>query len=144
MVWYNLDHRRDMESTFGDYVKARRLDLEIGLREFAERIGVEASNYSKIERGLKSAPTGDRLIPYVKALEFEVGSKEHKLMDDMAHVANGHIPTTMLSDERLAGKLPLLFNGIANGAFSEEQIDEILATVREAHRPEPEVATKLD
>jgi len=125
-----------MENTFGDYVKARRLDLEIGLREFAQRVGVEASNYSKIERGLKSAPTGDRLIPYVKALGFEVGGKEHGLMDDMAHVANGLIPTKVLTDERLVGKLPLLFNGMENGAFSDEQIDEILATVREAHRPE--------
>jgi transcriptional regulator with XRE-family HTH domain len=124
-------------------VKTRRLDLEIGLREFAERIGVEASNYSKIERGLKSAPTGDRLIPYVKALELEVGGKEHSLLEDMAHVANGHIPTKVLTDERLAGKLPLLFNGMANGAFSEDQIDEILATVREAHRPEVEVAPEL-
>ena len=132
-----------MESTFGDYVKARRLDLEIGQREFAALIGVEASNYSKIERGLKSAPTGERLVPYVTALEFEVDGKEHLLMDDMAHVANGAIPTKMLTDERLAGKLPLLFNGMANGAFSDEQIDEILATVREAHRPEVEVAPEL-
>ena len=129
-----------MQSIFGDYVKERRLDLEIGLREFAARIGVEASNYSKIERGLKTAPTGDRLLPYVSALELEVGGSEHRLLEDMAHVANGEIPTRLLTDERLAEKLPLLFNGMASGAFSDEQIDEILATVREAHRPEVESA----
>lgn len=126
-----------MASTFGEFVKRRRLDLAIGLREFAEMVGVEASNYSKIERGLKRAPTSEKLLPFVTALGFEPQSDEHRLMDSLAHVANGEIPAKVLTDERLVAKLPLLFSGAAKG-FSDAQIDEIFHTVRWAHTPEPE------
>lgn len=140
-MWYNLDHTF-MESTFGQFVKRRRLEKEIGLREFAELVGVEASNYSKIERGLKRAPTKDRLLPYLRALEIAPQSKEHQNLEILAEVANGEIPGKVLSDKDLVAKLPILFNGMANGSFTDEQLDELLETIRHAHQPEvePEVA----
>lgn len=132
-----------METTFGDYVKKRRLDLEIGLREFADLIGVEPSNYSKIERGLKRAPTGDKLGIYVSALGLQPNGPEHLYLDSLAHVANGEIPTRVLTDEKLAAKLPLLFAGITSAGFSPEQLDSILETVRQAHTPEPEAGAGI-
>ena len=125
-------------NTFGTYIKQERLNRDIGLREFSMLVGIEASNYSKIERGLKRAPTGERLTPFVKALGFEPHGKEHQNMDVLASIANGEIPSKVLTDEVLAAKLPILFNGLAGGAFSQEQLDELLETIRQAHTPEVE------
>jgi len=127
-----------MANTFGSYVKQRRLSLGLGLREFADLIGVEASNYSKIERGLKHAPTGDRLLPYIQALRIERNSSDHLTLSTLADCSNGNIPSQILKDELLAAKLPILFSAMSNEGFTEAQLDAMLNTVKWAHTPEPE------
>ena len=43
---------------FGDFIKEKRINKEITLREFCRQLELDASNWSKIERGVMSPPPG--------------------------------------------------------------------------------------
>ena len=44
---------------FGKFIKERRIEKGLTLREFCKLIEVDASNWSKIERGLLSPPKSE-------------------------------------------------------------------------------------
>jgi transcriptional regulator with XRE-family HTH domain len=53
--------------SFGAAVRQRRRELEIGLNDFAERIGISAAYWSRIERG-REKPPRDELIERAAAV----------------------------------------------------------------------------
>ena len=52
---------------FGNYVRAKRLELGIGLNDFAGRIGCSPAYWSRIERELEKPPS-DGLIEKTAAI----------------------------------------------------------------------------
>ena len=42
--------------TFGDFVKEKRLALDLSLREFAKKVGMQPSNYCNIEADVLPPP----------------------------------------------------------------------------------------
>lgn len=75
----NFEQNYDKYS-FGEYVKKRRIELGISLRELAKNIGISAPSLLEIEKGLKHAPTKiidgrnrmQDLIRYLKIEEDEI------------------------------------------------------------------------
>jgi len=124
--------------TFGQFVRERRLSLDLGLRDFCDTAGLDPGNYSKIERGLAKPPTGEKLEPYRLTLKIERESEDDKELQRLAFVSAGKIPTQIMSDKELAGKLPVLFRTLEEGKLTEEALDKLYEMVREAHRPEVE------
>jgi len=61
--------------SFGDYIKERRLNMNIKLREFADMIGVVPSYVSDIEKGNRN-PTESYLEKIIKALKLSDGEKD--------------------------------------------------------------------
>lgn len=53
--------------SFGSLIRKRRQDLEIGLNDLAERIGVSPAYWSRIERGIEKPPR-DELIERAAAV----------------------------------------------------------------------------
>jgi transcriptional regulator with XRE-family HTH domain len=53
--------------SFGDAVRARRQELRIGLVDFAERIGITAAYWSRVERNLEKPPK-DQFIEKAAAI----------------------------------------------------------------------------
>lgn len=45
-----------MGETFGSFLKKKRLDMNLGLREFAKLIGMQPSNYCNVEAGSLPPP----------------------------------------------------------------------------------------
>ena len=41
---------------FGEFIKQKRLEKDLGLREFCRQLDEDASNWSKIERGIMGPP----------------------------------------------------------------------------------------
>lgn len=124
--------------TFGQFVRERRLVRDMGLREFCQVAGIDFGNYSKIERGLAKPPTGERLEPYRFALEIVRGSEEDNELQRLAFIAAGRIPSSILNDKELVGKLPVMFRTLEQGKMADENLDEVYELVKEAHRPESE------
>jgi HTH-type transcriptional regulator, competence development regulator len=44
---------------FGDLVRARRTELEIGLNDMAERLGISPGYWSRIERNIDKPPSDE-------------------------------------------------------------------------------------
>ncbi len=116
---------------FGEYLKTLRLERRLTLRTFCIEVGVEPGNYSKMERGLLSAPKGEtKLAPYRKALGLTEDSPEWRELVRLSSLSRGEIPNRILSDKELVGKLPALFRSLEGEAVDEKVLDELVAAIR--------------
>ena len=88
---------------FGQYIKRERLTAGFSLRKFCEQSGVDASNWSKVERGLADAPTDE---PLMKKIGHLLGLN-WIFLQDLARISKGELPE--YSEEELLKKLPVLF-----------------------------------
>jgi transcriptional regulator with XRE-family HTH domain len=130
-----------MEETFGGYLKHLRLERKLSLREFCQRVNVDPSNYSKLERGLLYPPDSrERLEVYERALGMEPDSAEARELTRLAALGRGMIPPSILSDQELARKLPLFFRTLEGEPLNEEKLDEVVEMIREAWTHDPKTS----
>jgi transcriptional regulator with XRE-family HTH domain len=118
-----------MKNNFGEFIKARRLEKRITLRAFSEALGMDPSNYSRIERGLLQPPLPEKLKPYGRLLEIAPDSEEYREMVRLAALGRGEIPPGILSDEKVLAKLPVLFRTLEGDKIDEEVLDELFDTM---------------
>lgn len=116
---------------FGEFIKKRRIDRGLGLREFCKQIEIDASNWSKVERGVLSPPQDEeKLKPIAQALGIKFGSKEWKEMKDMANIDAGIIPADILSDKQVLDSLPMFFRTIRSEKPTPEELDKLINIIR--------------
>ena len=119
-------------SRFGAYFRKMRMDSNRGLRAFCAENGFDAGNISKLERGRVQIPGRDPLIRYAQALGIEEGSAVWVEFLDLAAAEAGRIPEDILSDEELAGKLPLVFRTLRGEPISEDTLKALAERIRRA------------
>ncbi len=116
---------------FGDFIKERRASQGISLREFCRKIGLDPSNWSKVERSLLYPPRNELLLKKIaKLLKIEIGSKMWIEMKDNAQIDAGRIPEDILSDADLARSLPLLFRTLRDDRPTPEDLDRVFELLR--------------
>ena len=123
-------------SRFGEFLKDRRAALGQSLRAFCEEHGVDASNWSKMERGRLPPPQGEALQRYAGYLGLRKGSDGWFTLFDLAAAESGRIPED-LRDEEIAAKLPVFFRTLreshkAGGTDTDELLKEIKRRIAEA------------
>ena len=121
-------------STFGEYVKAMRLAQGLGLREFCLLVPVDASNFSKVERGRLEPPQpGTQLFEGIcQALSLVDGSDEKGELVRLAQLQRGMIPQSVLSNSELAAKLPAFFRTFDGAPISDIEREELIKIIRDA------------
>ena len=124
--------------TFGAYLKQLRLARRLSLREFCLRLKSDPSKYSKLERGLLNPPDDQRLTDYARALDLEADGSEMRELRRLAALGRGMIPQSVLSDQQLAGKLPLFFRTLEGEPLTEEKLDEVINLIRSAWTHDPQ------
>jgi transcriptional regulator with XRE-family HTH domain len=112
------------KGTYGSVTRRKREALEIGLREFAKKLGVSPTYVSKVERDEMSPPAEDR----VKATALLLGMDADELLalagkvsSDLSEIISER-PVTMASILRTARNLP------------EEQLKAIEKRLRDSDR----------
>jgi len=116
---------------FGEFIKERRIAKGISLREFCKRIEIDASNWSKVERGLLSPPQDEeKLKKIAQVLDIKIGSPLWKEMKDKANIDAGIIPEDILSDEKVLNSLPIFFRTIRSEKPTPEDLDKLIAMIR--------------
>jgi transcriptional regulator with XRE-family HTH domain len=116
---------------FGEFIKERRISLGITLRGFCRRIGIDASNWSKTERGLLLPPRDDETLRKIaQVLGIKEGSEAWIEMKDKAHIGAGRIPRDLLSDARIAQALPILFRTARAKRPTSKQLDQLIHILR--------------
>ena len=116
---------------FGEFIKERRINKGISLREFCKRVEIDASNWSKVERGLLAPPQDEeRLRKIARVLDIKFGSALWKEMKDKANIDAGIIPNDILSDEKVLNSLPMFFRTIRSEKPTPEDLDKLIAMIR--------------
>ncbi|MDO8786347.1 MAG: helix-turn-helix domain-containing protein [Syntrophales bacterium] len=116
---------------FSEFVKERRINKGISLREFCKLIEVDASNWSKIERGLLAPPQDEEKLKRIgQLLDIEVGSQTWKEMKDIANIDAGIIPKDIRSDERALKLLPMFFRTLRSDKPTSEELDRLIDIIR--------------
>lgn len=81
-----------MQKTFGEFIRDRRLALDLGLREFCLLAKMDPSNYSKYERGVLTTPSEKDLKRIAKGLGIKHGSLKWNELCDLAAVQRSEVP----------------------------------------------------
>lgn len=98
---------------FGKYIKEKREAAGIGLREFSRLAGVDASNWSKVERGrLPYSADRKRLGRIGKILGIKSRSKEMQEFLDVAAISQNKIPDDIVKEESASYNLTEKFKEI--------------------------------
>ena len=119
---------------FGEFIKERRIKKGISLREFCKRMEIDASNWSKVERGLKTPPQSKSVLNEIAiALSIKEGSEEYKEMFDLAALSS--IPEELIDPEILE-QLPVFFRTVRGDKPTEEELAILLSKIKSAWTPE--------
>jgi len=117
---------------FGEFIKERRLELNMSLRKFCDVSQIDASNWSKIERSqLPLSLAINKLEELAKVLKIERDSVEWVKYFDLATVAKGIIPKDVYNDNGVLEALPVFFRTASNNKPSDEELDKLIAFIQE-------------
>lgn len=120
-----------MDKSFGEYLKSLRIKRGLTLRAFCEQFGFDPGNYSRLERGLLAPPQShEKLEEYANALGLKHGGDDWLELFDRAAATRGELPGDLASDEKLIGKLPVLFRTLRGKPVSAEKLEELIKTIR--------------
>lgn len=111
---------------FGEIVRAKRLDLQIGLRQFCLETGVDPSNWSRIERGLQP-PSSALDIDKIAAL-LDINPEALK---DLAKLAANQIPPSIAKNESIMAMLPAFFCTHSGQRPTKAEIEEYIERLKE-------------
>src|SRR4030042_2124269 len=95
---------------FGEFVKEKRISLDMTLREFCRNLDEDPSNWSKIERGLMSPPKDEeKLKKIAKILKIKKNTQDYLMLLDSSKTDSGIIPDYIMSDKEVLDSLPIFF-----------------------------------
>ena len=118
---------------FGTFIKEKRLDKNLSLREFCRRLNEDASNWSKVEREILPPPQDqEKLSKIARVLSIEKGTVEWNNLHDMASVDSGRIPEYIMSDSDALRMLPIFFRTIGSEKPTEEEIKEFIMNIKKS------------
>jgi transcriptional regulator with XRE-family HTH domain len=116
---------------YGEFVRELRSRKRITLREFCRENGIDASNWSKIERGDLPAPQyRAELERYAIALGLKEGEDEWYRFFDLASLDRGKLPEDILNNEELVDALPVFFKTFRGQKHENEDLDKIIEFIR--------------
>lgn len=119
--------------TFGEFLKEKRMEQGLTLREFCLKHRLDPGNMSKIERGLFPPPQDrEKLERWADWLKIKKGTDDWLEFFDLASAESGRIPEELLSDEEVVEKLPLLFRTLRGEKISDKKLDELVKMIKKA------------
>jgi transcriptional regulator with XRE-family HTH domain len=119
------------ELMYGDFIKEIRAKKEMSLREFCKQVEIDASNWSKIERGILAPPQDEeKLKKIARVLSIKIGSDTWKEMKDLANIDAGIIPEDIRSDEEVLKALPMFFRTVRSDKPTAEELDKLINMIK--------------
>jgi transcriptional regulator with XRE-family HTH domain len=116
---------------FGKFIKALRLDRDLGLREFSRKLSIDASNWSKVERGILPPPQDDKKLKQIaKILGIDINSEQFIELKDIASVGSGIIPKDILTDKEVVNSLPMFFRTVRSEKPSTEELKRLIEKIK--------------
>jgi transcriptional regulator with XRE-family HTH domain len=123
-----------MKASFADFIRDKRVSAGLTLREFCRIINFDASNWSKVERGLSTPPQSRNVLENISdVLKIEKDSEEYKELFDLAALAS--IPEGLIESE-IIQQLPAFFRTVRGEKPTEEELRNLIKKIRSSWTPE--------
>lgn len=134
-MWYKYNHIKTMTATpatFGELLKDFRIRREFTLRECSQALGIDPSNWSKMERGVNPGPKDEGMLK-AWAKHLQLSPEEYATLADYSALSRGAIPTASASDERVLQALPVFFRAARGAKMDDAELEKFVQTVRNLH-----------
>lgn len=120
---------------FNAKVKSLRLQKRLTLRDFCNQVGLDPSNWSKVERGI-NPPPGD--VTLLERLAAFFGLNEHERLEfiDDAAIQRREIPPDVADNSVLQRALPAFFRAARGHELTPEELSGLAEDIRKLHSPD--------
>jgi transcriptional regulator with XRE-family HTH domain len=119
-----------MPTTFGQFLKERRLALDLSLRKFAKRVGMQPSNYCNVEADVLPPPPAETLDKLAKALGLKKGTSDYETFHDLAAEGRDEIPADVERIVKENELIPAMLRTVEYEQLSKEQLRGIIEDLR--------------
>ncbi|MDD5140545.1 MAG: helix-turn-helix transcriptional regulator [Verrucomicrobiales bacterium] len=109
-----------------------RVAKRLTLRDFCEQVGLDPSNWSKVERGINPPPGDIGLLEKLAAFFGLNGEQKLKFMDEAA-LQRREIPADVAENEILQKALPAFFRAARGHELTEEELKNFAEDIRKLH-----------
>ena len=122
----------ERKETFSEFLKRKRLQNGIGLREFARIIGMQPSNYCSVESG-SLPPPSDKLDTIVSSLGIKKGNSDYHTFMDLASKTRDEIPADIRELIKSNTLIPAMLRTIEDTELKPAQLRKIIEDIRSGH-----------
>ena len=123
---------------FGEAIKNLRIAKQLTLRQCCADLGVDPSNWSKMERGV-TPPPKDIDILDGWARFFELAGDRKQEFFDQAALSRRELPADVASDERMMAALPAFFRAMRESALEGDKLKQFAEDIRALQSPDDDV-----
>jgi transcriptional regulator with XRE-family HTH domain len=119
-----------MLTTFGQFMKQKRLAMDLSLREFARKAGMQPSNYCNVEADVLPPPPAETLARIARALGLKPGTKDYESFHDLAAIGRDAIPADVEKIVKENELIPAMLRTVEYEQLSKEQLQGIIEDLR--------------
>ena len=119
----------ERKEIFSAFLKRKRLEKGLGLREFARIIDMQPSNYCSVESG-SLPPPSNRLDTMISALEIRKGSADYHTFMDLASETRDEIPPDIIELIKSNSLIPSMLRTIEDTELKPAQLKRLIEDIR--------------
>jgi transcriptional regulator with XRE-family HTH domain len=121
---------------FNELAKSLRIQKKLTLRDFCDQIGLDPSNWSKVERGVNPPPGDVGVLERLAEFFGLTGKKKLEFMDAAA-LQRKEIPPDVADSAILQKALPAFFRAARGHELTEAELKSLAEDIRRLHTPDP-------
>jgi len=125
-------HNNKITSMFTETIKSLRLQKRLTLRDFCQQVGLDPSNWSKVERGV-NPPPGDVGLLERLADFFGLTGAEKLAFLDAAALQRREIPADVADNAILQRALPAFFRAARGHELTDAELKNLAEDIRKLH-----------
>ena len=120
---------------FAEKAKSLRLKKRLTLRDFCNQVGLDPSNWSKVERGVNPPPSDVGVLKRL-ANFFGLTGVEKLAFLDAAALQRREIPPDVADNAILQKALPAFFRAARGHELTEAELKNLAEDIRKLHTPD--------
>jgi transcriptional regulator with XRE-family HTH domain len=122
---------------FNETIKSLRIQKRLTLRDFCAQIGLDPSNWSKVERGVNPPPGDVGLLERLADFFGLTGAAKLSFIDEAA-LQRREIPADVADNAILQKALPAFFRAARGHELTEQELSSLAEDIRKLHTADEE------
>jgi transcriptional regulator with XRE-family HTH domain len=137
VVWFKPQSNLfpSIYSMFSTTIKDLRIAKRLTLREFCKALGLDPSNWSKVERGINPPPSDVNALEALAQFFGLMGEQKQAFFDEAA-ISRNELPKDLADDELFTQALPAFFRAYRDHKLTEDQLLSLAGDIRKLHQPD--------